>query len=196
MFFYEFCCPITGSHFFHLSQVVVFKPHFIFTVTHYFGGKIGPFHQSFCSKRGWVETTYPKNPWTLQWKGLNLAGVRVLKLATFEGVGILRVVRYRCCLDFDSTRRFFRNESRESTAGWPCLNLQDTTWWIRTEIFRSRDLVVVLRTEMQDALLWCIYRHIPSCELTYPINIAFEDDFSFSKVRYVSSQEGNLHYIY
>ena len=33
----------------------------------------------------------PKNPWTLQWKGLNLydAGVRVLKIAGFEGPMIL-----------------------------------------------------------------------------------------------------------
>ena len=33
----------------------------------------------------------PKNPWTLQWKGLNLynKGIRVLKIAIFEGSGFL-----------------------------------------------------------------------------------------------------------
>ena len=32
---------------------------------------------------------YPKNPWTLQWKGLNLYRVQVLKIAPFEGSGPL-----------------------------------------------------------------------------------------------------------
>ena len=39
-----------------------------------------------------IEGMYiPKDPWTLQWKGWNLydAGVRVLKIGTFEGSGYL-----------------------------------------------------------------------------------------------------------
>ena len=35
--------------------------------------------------------TYPKNPWTLQWRGERtcIAGVWVLKIAFFEGSGFL-----------------------------------------------------------------------------------------------------------
>ena len=32
---------------------------------------------------------FPKNHWTLEWRGLHLAGGRVLKIATFEGSGFL-----------------------------------------------------------------------------------------------------------
>ena len=39
----------------------------------------------------WTNISTPKNPWTLQWRGLNLciAGFRVLKIAIFEGSGSL-----------------------------------------------------------------------------------------------------------
>ena len=37
----------------------------------------------------------PKNPWTLQWKGLNLySRGRVLKIAIFEGSGFLGPIPY------------------------------------------------------------------------------------------------------
>ena len=43
------------------------------------------------TKRENRHANYLKNPWTLQWKGLNLysRGVWVLKIATFEGSGFL-----------------------------------------------------------------------------------------------------------
>ena len=55
--------------------------------------------RNFKSRSETSKTNHPKNPWTLQWRGLNLydAGVRVLKIATFEGSGFLGQLPIRLC---------------------------------------------------------------------------------------------------
>ena len=51
-----------------------------------------PTHQEGFPRSGRMGS-HPKNPWTLQWKGLNLnSRGRVLKITSFEGPMILRVV--------------------------------------------------------------------------------------------------------
>ena len=52
--------------------------------------------------------SYPKNPWTLQWKGLNLYSSNWgLQNSQFWGAGILRVLRLFSLGGKKSTREFF-----------------------------------------------------------------------------------------